>query len=287
MLQDLHTAQQFIFSDELRNLLVNSGINFVAAVLILILGWTAAGWLAAWMRRILSRARHFDETLKPITVSVVRYTVLIVTLLAVLNRFGVQTTSLIAVIGAAGLAVGLAIQGALSNVAAGVMLLLLRPFRVGDYIDVGGTGGTVRAIGLFTTEMISPDLVYIAMPNSQIFSGTITNYSREPTRRINFTVGIDYSDDIETAQKIVIGVMESEPRVLKDPKPIAPVGALGASSVDIIVRCWVRNSDYWDVFFELQKAVKLALDAGGITIPFPQRVVTLRHDGDAGADGQP
>jgi len=286
MLQDLHTAQQFILSQQVRDLLVNGSVNFIAAVLILIAGWTAAGWLAAWMRRILARTRHFDETLKPITVSLVRYAVIVVTILAVLNRFGVETTSLIAVIGAAGLAVGLAIQGALSNVAAGVMLLLLRPFRVGDYIDVGGAGGTVRAIGLFTTEMVSPDLVYIAMPNSQIFGGTITNYSREPTRRINFTVGIDYSDDIETAQKIVIGVMEAEPRVLKEPKPMAPVGALGASSVDIIVRCWVRNSDYWDAFFELQKAVKLALDAGGITIPFPQRVVTLRRDGGAGTDAQ-
>ena len=278
MFQDLQSAQHLVLSSEMRDLLVSSGMNLLAAVLILIVGWTAASWLAGWVRRLLNRAEHFDATLKPITVSLVRYTVIIVTILAVLNRFGVQTTSLIAVIGAAGLAIGLAIQGTLSNVAAGVMLLLLRPFRVGDYIDIGGTGGTVRAIGLFTTELVSPDLIYIAMPNSQIFGGTIANYSREPTRRINFTVGIDYADDIDTAQKIVMDVMKADSRVLADPAPMAPVGALGASSVDIIVRCWVHNSQYWNVLFDLQKAVKLALDAGGITIPFPQRVVTLRQE---------
>ncbi|MBU6472709.1 MAG: mechanosensitive ion channel, partial [Alphaproteobacteria bacterium] len=193
------------------------------------------------------------------------------------HRFGVETTSLIAVIGAAGLAVGLAIQGTLSNVAAGVMLLFLRPFRIGDYVEAAGQGGTVREIGLFTTILLSADLVYISVPNASIFGGTIINYSREPTRRINFTVGIDYSDDIAAAQKIVIGVMESDPRVLKSPKPMAPVGALGASAVEIVVRCWVPNAVYWDTLFDLQKAVKLALDGGGITIPFPQHVVTFRN----------
>ena len=283
MYQELQTAQQFILSDDLRELLVGGGVNLTAAILILIAGWTAASWLAGWVRRVLARAEHFDTTLKPITVSLVRYSVMAITLLAVLNRFGVQTTSLIAVIGAAGLAIGLAIQGTLSNVAAGVMLLLLRPFRVGDYIDVGGIGGTVREIGLFTTEMVSAEQIFISIPNSQLFGGTILNYSREPTRRINFSVGIDYSDDITAAQEIVMRVLEADSRVLKDPAPLAPVGALGASSVDIIVRCWVCNSDYWNALFDLQKAVKLALDAGGITIPFPQRVVTLRQEPDVSA----
>ena len=287
MYQELQTAQQFILSDELRELLVSGGVNLTAAILILIAGWTAASWLASWLRRVLVRAEHFDTTLKPIAVSLVRYSVMAITLLAVLNRFGVQTTSLIAVVGAAGLAVGLAIQGTLSNVAAGVMLLLLRPFRVGDYIDIGGTGCTVREIGLFSTELVSADQVYISMPNAQIFGGTIVNYSREPTRRINFSVGIDYSDDITAAQEIVMKVMAADSRVLRYPAPLAPVGALGASSVDIIVRCWVCNSDYWDVQFDLQKAVKLALDAGGITIPFPQRVVTLRQEAGASASPTP
>lgn len=275
MLQDI--SQHLATVEQFRQYLVGAGLNLLAAVVILIIGWSIAGWLAAWMRRLLNRSSHFDETLKPITVSLVRYTVIVVTILAVLNRFGVQTTSLIAVIGAAGLAVGLAIQGTLSNVAAGAMLLILRPFRIGDYIEVAGHGGTVREIGLFTTVMTSADLIYITMPNSQIFGGTVINYSREPVRRINFTVGIDYADDIDTAQKIIVDVLKADPRVRDDPAPMAPVGDLGASSVDIIVRCWVDNSAYWDVLFALQKKVKLALDAGGITIPFPQRVVTMRQ----------
>jgi small conductance mechanosensitive channel len=208
----------------------------------------------------------------------VRYTIVAVTIIAVLQRFGVQTTSLIAVVGAAGLAIGLAIQGTLSNVAAGAMLLALRPFRIGDYIEAGGQGGTVREIGLFTTVMTTADLIYVAMPNSQIFGGTIINYSREPTRRLNFTVGIDYGDDIDKAQAIIVDVLKADSRVLENPAPMAPVGALGASSVDIIVRCWVPTAVYWDALFDLQKAVKQALDAGGITIPFPQQTHSMRPD---------
>ena len=277
MLQDLPIPHHFAFTEQIREFLLSSSINFLAAVLILVIGWTAASWLASWVRRLLRRTTHFDETLKPITVSLVRYSVLALTVLSVLHRFGVQTASLIAVLGAAGLAVGLAIQGTLSNVAAGVMLLLLRPFRIGDYVETNGQTGTVREIGLFATALTSADLVYISIPNAQIFSSAIINYSREPNRRVNFTVGIDYADDIDTAQKIVMTVLASDARVLKDPQPMAPVGGLGASSVDIIVRCWVCNSDYWDVLYDLQKRIKLALDAGGITIPFPQQVVALRQ----------
>ena len=284
MVRELVSASGLVLPENLRNLLLSGGVNALAAVLILIAGWTLASWLSGWTWRALGRARRFDETLKPITASLVRYSVLAVTVLAVLHRFGVETTSLIAVIGAAGLAVGLAIQGTLSNVAAGVMLLFLRPFRIGDYIEAAGQGGTVREIGLFTTIMLSADLVYISVPNASIFGGTIINYSREPTRRINFMVGIDYSDDIAAAQKIVLGVLESDSRVLKFPKPMAPVGALGASSVEIVVRCWVPNALYWDTLFDLQKAVKLALDAGGITIPFPQHVVTFRNGPAPGPD---
>ena len=277
MVRDLVSASGIVLPEHLRTLLLSGGMDLLAAVLILIVGWTLAGWLSDWTRRTLDRAHRFDETLKPITVSLVRYSVLVVTVLAVLRRFGVETTSIIAIIGAAGLAIGLAIQGALSNVAAGVMLLFLRPFRAGDYIEAAGQGGTVREIGLFTTILLSADLVYISVPNASIFGGTIINYSREPTRRINFNVGIDYSDDIAAAQKIVLGVLENDSRVLKAPKPVTPVGALGASSVEIVVRCWVPNAVYWDTLFDLQKTVKLALDAGGITIAFPQHVVTFRN----------
>ncbi|MDE3114089.1 MAG: mechanosensitive ion channel [Pseudomonadota bacterium] len=278
------SASGQVLPENLRALLLTGGMNVLAAVLILIAGWTVASWLSRGAGRALDRTRHVDETLKPITVTLVRYGVLVVTVLAVLRRFGVETTSLIAVIGAAGLAIGLAMQGTLSNVAAGVMLLFLRPFRIGDYIEAAGQGGTVREIGLFTTILLSADLVYISVPNAQIFGGTIINYTREPTRRINFTVGIDYADDIAAAQKIVLGVLESDPRVLKTPKPLAPVGGLGASSVEIVVRCWVPNTVYWDTLFDLHKAVKLALDAGGITIPFQQHMVSFRNGSAPGSD---
>ncbi|HET7333539.1 MAG TPA: mechanosensitive ion channel domain-containing protein [Rhizomicrobium sp.] len=261
----------------LQTIAIDSGLNLVSAILILIIGWIVAGWAARWTRAGLNRVPQFDETLKPLLVSTVRYLIVAITIIAVLQRFGVQTASLIAVMGAAGLAVGLAMQGTLSNVAAGVMLLILRPFRIGDYIDVSGTGGTVREIGLFTTTLATADLVYVSMPNASIFNSVIVNYSREPVRRINFTVGIDYEDDIDKAQQIALDILNNDEKILKDPAPMVPVANLGESSVDLYIRCWVRNSDYWDRMFYLQKAVKQAFDAAGISIPFPQRVVTMRQ----------
>ncbi len=268
-------------------MLVNGALNCLLAVLILVAGWLLSRWFARWMRDGLSRSQHVDETLKPLLVRLVRYGILAITIVAVLSQFGVQTTSVIALLGAAGLAIGLALQGALSNVASGAMLLILRPFQVGDYIVVGGdTGGTVREISLFTTVLITPDKVYVSMPNSQIFGSAITNYTREETRRINIVVGIDYGDDIDKAQNVLLDVMHSDPRVLHTPAPIAPVEALADSSVNLIARGFVNNAEYWDVYFALQKAIKLGFDAAGISIPFPQRVVTMRDPGkgQAGRD---
>ncbi len=262
--------------DRLEDFLFGAASNLVAAVVILIFGFVLSRWMGRWLERTLTHSRRIDATLVPVSTTTVRYGIIAVTLIAVLGRFGVQTTSLIAVLGAAGLAVGLALQGTLSNVAAGAMLLFLRPFRVGDYISAADAGGTVREIGLFTTVLVDADLIYISVPNSKIFSSTIINYSREPIRRINFTVGIDYGDDIERAQAIILDLLTSDPRILHDPAPITPVGSLGASSVDIIVRCWTATSDYWTVLFDLQKKVKLALDKAGITIPYPQHVVQFR-----------
>jgi small-conductance mechanosensitive channel len=193
---------------------LNSATDLVAAVLILIAGWIASRWAGRWTQRGLSRVHHFDETLKPLLSSFVRYAILIATFIAVLQRFGVETTSFIALVGAAGVAVGLALQGTLSNVAAGVMLLVLRPFRVGDGIQAAGQSGTVREIGLFTTILVSDDLAYVSVPNASIFNGVIVNNSREPNRRINFIVSIDFSNEIDTAQKIVLDVLRGDPRVL-------------------------------------------------------------------------
>lgn len=263
----------------LQLLLVNEGINFLAAILILIAGWFIARWAEKLTRRALNRVPRLDTTLKPLLVKTVRYGILVITVLAVLERFGIQTTSIIALLGAAGLALGLALQGTLSDVAAGVMLLILRPFHVGDAIDAGGNGGAVREIGLFATYLTNADGMFVSVPNSKVFTSVITNYSRAATRRINFTVGIDYGDDIEKAQNIALNLMASDPRVLKAPSPAVPVGELGASSVTLILRCWVSNANYWDTLCDLQKAVKLAFDAAGISPPFPQQTLGFRTDG--------
>jgi small conductance mechanosensitive channel len=262
----------------LQILLVTQGLNFLAAIFILVIGWLLAGWAEKLTGHALDRIPHLDITLKPLLRRAVRYGILIVTLLAVLGRFGVQTTSLIALIGAAGLALGLALQGTLSDVAAGVMLLVLRPFHIGDTIDLSGTVGTVREIGLFRTYMVTPDAVYMSMPNSKLFSATIINYSREPTRRINFIVGIDYRDDIDKAQAIALELLVKDPRVLKSPPPLVAVNDLGASSVNLVVRGWTAAADYGNTLFDLQKAVKQGFDKAGISIPLPQQVLSIRAD---------
>jgi small conductance mechanosensitive channel len=257
-------------------MLINGAINILLAVLILIVGWTVAGWLSGWLRRILARSRQIDNTVKPLLVKSVRYVIVAITLVAVLSQFGVQTTSVIALLGAAGLAIGLALQGTLSNVASGVMLLILRPFHVGDAVDVSGASGTVREVSLFNTVLITADKIYVTVPNSQIFGAAITNYTREDTRRINIIVGIDYDDDIDKAQNILMQIMTGDERVLKNPPPIAPVNELAASSVNLIARCFVPNKLYWDVYFDMQKAIKLRFDEAGITIPFPQQTASQR-----------
>jgi small conductance mechanosensitive channel len=258
--------------------LLNSGTNFLAAVLILVAGWIASRWAAAWARRGLSRLHHFDETLKPLLCSLVRYAILAATFIAVLERFGVETTSLIALLGAAGVAIGLALQGTLSNVAAGVMLLILRPFRIGDGIQAAGQSGTVREIGLFTTILISDDLAYVSIPNASIFSSVIINNSREPTRRINFIVSIDFSNEIEMAQKIVLDVLRSDPRVLNSPPPQTGVAALHEYAIDIVVRCWVRNADSEAALFAVQKAIKNRFHAAGVAIPARRQTSAARPE---------
>jgi len=262
----------------LKLLIVTEGVNLLAALVILIVGWFVAGWIEKIVGRALDRFHRIDNTLKPLLRKTVRYAILIFTLLAVLERFGVQTTSLIALLGAAGLALGLALQGTLSDVAAGFMLLLLRPFHIGDTIHIGDQVGTVREIGLFQTYMITPDMIFLSMPNSKIFGSPIINYSREPTRRLNITVGIDYADDIDKAQQIALELLHNDPRILKEPPPVVPVGELGESSVNLIVRGYVAAGDYWNTLFDLQKAVKLAFDKAGISIPFPQQTVGFRGD---------
>jgi small conductance mechanosensitive channel len=268
------------FLTQMKMLVVDSGLRFLAAIVILIAGWM----LATWAKRGISSSMDplpLDPTLKPLLASLIRYAILILTLVLVLGQFGIQTTSLIAVMGAAGLAIGLAIQGTLSNVAAGVMLLVLRPFRVGQYVQAGGQAGTVREIGLFTTLLTTRDLVYVSVPNSAVFSGTILNYTREPLRRVNFPVSIDYVNDIGRAQEAVLVAVKKNPHVLPAPEPSVGVQELQEYAVVLFVRAYIKSVDYWTALPAIQKTAKDALDAAGILIAVTRQAVAVRREGSS------
>ncbi len=254
---------------------ISFGLEIAAALAILVLGWWLAGRVQKLILRTLDRLPRMDTTLKPFISSVARYAIIAITLVAVLARLGIQTTSIIAVLGAAGLAIGLALQGTLQNIAAGIMLLLLRPFKVGDYIDAGGIAGTVDEIGLFTTDMTTYDGVYRSVPNASLWNTSILNYSRLPTRRMDIPVGIAYEDDVEKAMTLLLDHLKQDNRVLNEPAPQVLVTGLGESSVDLSLRCWSERTDFWTLKFELNKNAKLWLDTAGISIPFPQRDVHL------------
>lgn len=258
-------------------LLVQYGLDVLGAVILLIGGWVLAGWASRSVTRMLARTPHLDATLKPIIAQTTRYAILILVVVVVLAQFGVQTASIITVLGAAGLAIGLAMQGTLQNIAAGIMLLFLRPFRVNDYIDAEGIAGTVDQVGLFTTQMHTFDGVYQEVPNSQLWGCTIKNFTRLPTRRLDIVVGISYGDDIDQAQSILLKLLRDDSRVLGEPAPEVLVTELAESSVNLNLRCWTKAGDYWPLLFETTKAAKLRLDAAGISIPFPQRDVHLHQ----------
>ncbi len=253
--------------------LIDVGLNVLAAIAILVVGWIVAGWVGRLVRSASERDPRIDVTLATVFARVARWAVLVFTVIAVLDRFGVQTTSLVALLGAAGLAIGLALQGALSNVAAGVMILGLRPFRIGDAVDIGGTVGAVEDVGLVATKMRTFDGVPVFMPNSRIWGNEIKNYSRADRRRIDLTVGVGYGDDLDRAIVALTAVVAAEPRILVDPEPLVKVNGLGDSAVDLLVRVWTLPADFLATQMDLTKAVKQRLDAEGISIPFPQRDV--------------
>jgi len=211
----------------------------------------------------------------PFLSGLLRYTILAVVFVAVLGQFGIETASIIAVLGTAGLAVGLALQGTLSHFAAGVVLLILRPFKVGDVIDSGSQVGAVEEIGMFATILKTADGVFVYVPNGQLLGASIKNFSSNPTRRIDIVVGIAYEDDVEKGLAVAKSVMDADDRLLKDPAAETMVVALADSSVNLNMRCWVNSSDYWAVLFDLNKRIKQQLDAEGISIPFPQRDVHI------------
>jgi small conductance mechanosensitive channel len=267
----LHSVPSLSLSPQLQLLLVDNAINFVAAIVILIAGWTVAGWAARGVRSGLRRIPRFDATLRPLAGSVVRYGIVILTVIAVLQRFGVETTSLIAILGAAGLAVGLALQGTLSNVAAGVMLIFLRPFRRGEKIEADKCVGVVRELGLFRTIIATDDGVFISIPNAAIFSGTIINYHRETVRRTNFLVPLDPTGDLERVQAIVLAVLDAHPNVLKTPAPAAPLDSFSENAMNIAVQAWTLASSFSRTKDDLLKQVQQSLNREEIRFGQPLR----------------
>jgi len=258
---------------------IDLAINLVSALLVIIVGWMVAGWAERGVRRGLGRLKDLDRTLTSVFAGAVRYFVLVTVLVMVLARFGVQTASILAALGAIGLAIGLALQGTLANIAAGVMLLFLRPFRVGDYVNANGYEGTIEAIGLFTTEMTTYDGLYQSVPNSGIWGGCIINYSYNPTRRHDIPVGISYRADIDAAERVLLETIHADERVLTEGAGVTPpqilVRELADSAVVLGMRFWTAGDDYWPTNFALRKAAKQALDNAGISIPYPQRDVYL------------
>jgi len=256
-------------------LVTTYGLSVIGAIAILIIGWMASGWISSAAAKGMERTGKVDETLRGFFKSIIRYAILAFTIIAVLNQFGVQTASLIAVMGAAGLAIGLALQGTLGHVASGVMLLLFRPFKVGDYIEVSGISGTVKAIALFTTELATPDNVKIVVPNGKLWDQAVVNYSGHPTRRVDLVMGIDYADDIALAEKTILDTVGADSRVHKDPAVFVAVSELADSSVNFVVRIWCDAGDYWALKFDMTRALKENFDKAGLSIPFPQQTMHI------------
>lgn len=262
-------------------LVTNWGVQVIGALAVLIVGRWIAGRMRKAANKALERA-EVDETLRPFLSGIVYYLLLVVTIIAVLGLFGVETTSLIAVLGGASVGISLAWQGTLSNFAAGVMLLIFRPFQPGHYVEVAGTAGSVKEIGMFSTIMATPDNVQIIVPNSSIFGTIIKNYSANDTRRNDIVMGISYDDDIGLAIKTIQSVIDADSRVLKEPEPVIAVAELADSSVNINVRPWCNSSDYWPLRADLLREMKVKLEAAGCSIPYPQSDVHIQKEAAAG-----
>lgn len=259
--------------DQIIEIITVYGLDVLGAIIILIIGMWFANWVSTMVTKGLSKASKIDATLISFFSSAAKYVIMAFVGIAVLNQFGVQTASLIAILGAAGLAIGLALQGTLSNVAAGVMLLIFRPFRVGDYVEIAGHGGTIRELNLFFTLMNTPDNILISIPNAKIWGDSIRNFNANKTRRVDFVFGVSYSSDLDKAMSVIREVVTADERVRADPEPLVEVIELGESSVNIVTRVWVSTPDYWLVKFSLNKAVKERLDKEGVEIPFPTRTI--------------
>lgn len=266
----VNTEDMSKYADMAIEMAMSYGPRLILAIVVLIVGLWIVNRVVALMGKGMEKS-NTEPTLARFLCNLVSVGLKALVLISVAGMIGIQTTSFIAILGAAGLAVGLALQGSLANFAGGVLVLLFKPYKVGDYVEAQGIGGTVKEIQIFNTIISTPDNKRIIVPNGAISNGIITNYSAEPTRRVDFVFGIGYGDDIARAKEVIKGLVEKDERIFDDPAFQIVVSNLGDSSVDITVRVWANASDYWGIKFDLTEQVKVAFDEAGISIPFPQR----------------
>lgn len=266
------------FMAKLPDYLVTYGLRIIAALLIFIIGRWVAGLVARLAEKVLIKA-NVEPALAGFLRKLCFFLILAFVIIAAIDKIGIQTTSLVAIIGAAGLAIGFALQGSLSNLAAGVMILIFKPFKAGDFVEVAGTLGGVQEVGIFNTVLNHPDNRRIIVPNAQITSDKITNFTAIDKRRVDMTFGISYDDDIKKAKDILMGLVTSDERVLRDPAPVVAVSELGDSSVNLVVRPWSKPSDYWAVYFDTMEKGKVELEKAGLSIPYPQHDVHMFQEG--------
>ncbi len=257
--------------------LLTYGMNILAAVIIFIAGRFAAGLASKLIEKLMLKTK-VEKTIASFVKHIIYFGILLFVIVAALNKLGVQTTSLIAMIGAAGLAVGLALQGSLANFAAGIVLIVFKPFKVGDFIEASGVAGFVEELQIFNTVLNTLDNQKVIVPNAKVTGDNIINFTGNKKRRIDLVFGISYGDNIKTAREALERAVSSHPGVLKDPRPTVVVSELADSSVNLICRPWIKSKDYWDIYFELIEKGKLELEKAGITIPFPQRDVHLYQE---------
>ena len=261
-------------ADQLTVFVTTYGIKIIGAIIILILGRIAAGIGRKIVRKVMEKSKA-DPAVISFVGSMIYFLILIFAVLAALAKFGIQTASFVVILGAAGFAIGFALQGSLGNFAAGILILVLRPFKVGNFIDGAGVAGTVKEIQLFTTVLATPDNIKIIVPNGKLFGDTIKNFSGFETRRVDLVIGIGYTSDIQKAYDVLMNLLKEDTRILSDPSPNVAVSELADSSVNFVVRPWVKSKDYWDLKFDLTRKIKEAFDENGIEIPFPQQVMHM------------
>jgi len=252
------------------------GLKIILAVVIFYIGRIVVSVVIKVVKKLML-ARAMDAILISFLTSILRLVLLLFVVIAALSQLGIDTTSLVALLGAAGLAIGLSLQGSLSNLASGVMLIIFRPFTKGDFVEAGGATGVIEKINIFTTTMTTPDNKEVIIPNGAILGGNITNFSARPTRRVDMVFGISYDDDIRKTKQVLEDILAADERILKDPAPVVALGALADSSVNFLVRPWVKTEDYWKVFWDTTETVKLRFDAEDITIPYPQMDMHMKQ----------